>query len=329
MTSIAIVGQGAMGRVHATAWSEIGLGEDIAYVCGRSTPVPLEGAPRARFVTDFDVVLGDPDVGIVSVCTPTPTHAEIAIRCLDAGKSVLLEKPIALTLVDAHAIREAAATSPGVLMVAHVVRFFDGYRAIREQADADALGSVLAVRAARISPVPGPSTWWHDESKSGGVLVDFGIHDFDQLNLFLGRPLAVSARRARPDGPFEVAVDYEGGGSGQALSFMGMPPGFSFASSIEVLGSRGLADYHFAGALGEPSGGEATGGDGYRIMTGSTLENVPVARTNPYAAQARYFLDCVERGVDPTFCPTDAAVRALAVSLAARESFATGRPALV
>lgn len=320
MTSIAIVGQGAMGRVHATAWSEIGLGEDIAYVCSRSTPVPLEGAPRARFVTDLDVVLGDPDVGIVSVCTPTPTHAEIAIRCLDAGKSVLLEKPIALTLADAHAIREAAATSPGVLMVAHVVRFFDGYRAIREQADAGALGSVLAVRAARISPAPGPSTWWHDESKSGGVLVDFGIHDFDQLNLFLGRPLAVSARRARSDGPFEVAVDYEGGGSGQALSFMGMPPGFSFASSIEVLGSRGLADYRFGGALG------GTGGDGYRTMTGAAAETRPVAGGNPYAAQARYFLGCVERGADPDFCPTDSAILALAVSLAARESFATGRP---
>lgn len=324
MTSIAIVGQGAMGRAHANAWSEIGLSESISYVCGRGAAVPLDGAARARFVTDLDIVLGDPDVDIVSVCTPTPSHAEIAIRCLEAGKNVLLEKPIALTLADAHAIRDVAATSSGVLMVAHVVRFFDGYRAIRERVDAGALGDILTARAERISPAPKPSTWWHDEAKSGGALVDFGIHDFDQLNLFLGRPLAVSARRTRPDGPFEVAVDYEGGGSGHALSFMGMPRDFSFASSLEVLGSLGIADYRFGGALGEASNGGATGGDGYRIMTGATVETHPVARTNPYAAQARYFLDCVERGVDPDFCPTDAAVQALAVSLAARESFATG-----
>lgn len=320
MTSIAIVGQGAMGRAHARAWSEIGLGEDIAYVCGRSAPVPLDGAPRARFVTDLGVVLGDPDVDVVSVCTPTPTHAEIAIRCLGAGKNVLLEKPIALTLADARAIREAAAVSPGVLMVAHVVRFFDGYRAIRELADAGALGSILTVRAERISPAPKPSTWWHDESKSGGVLVDFGIHDFDQLNLFLGRPLAVSTRRARPDGPFETAVDYEGGGSGQVLSFMGMPPGFSFASSIGLLGSLGIAGYRYAGPLG------GTSGDSYWTMTGAAAETRPIVDGNPYAAQARYFLDCVERGADPDFCPTDAAILALAVSLAARESFATGKP---
>jgi predicted dehydrogenase len=325
VTTIAIVGQGAMGRAHAKAWSEIGLSENISLVCGRSAAAPLDGAPRARFVTDLDIVLRDPDAGIVSVCTPTPTHAEIAIRCLEAGKNVLLEKPIALTLADARAIREIAATSPGVLMVAHVVRFFDGYRAIRERVDAGSLGTILTARAERISPAPKPSTWWHDESKSGGVLVDFSIHDFDQLNLFLGRPLAASARRARPDGPFEVVVDYEGGGSGQVLSFMGMPAGFSFASSIELLGSLGLADYRFAGALGGAAR-EAAGGDSFRIMTGASIETRPVAETNPYAAQARYFLDCVERGADPDFCPTDSAITALAVSLAARESLATGRP---
>ncbi len=321
MTSIAIVGQGTMGRAHAKAWSEIGLAESISHVCSRGAAVPLDGAPRARFVTDLDTVLRDPDVDIVSVCTPTPTHAEVAIRCLEAGKNVLLEKPIALTMTDARAIREVAATSPGVLMVAHVVRFFDGYRAIRERVDAGSLGTILTARAERISPAPKPSTWWHDESKSGGVLVDFSIHDFDQLNLLLGRPLAVSARRARPDGPFEVAVDYEGGGSGQVLSFMGMPAGFSFASSIELLGSKGLADYRFSGALGEA----ASGNDGYRIMTAAGAETRPVESGNPYAVQAQYFLDCVERGEDPVFCPTDSAVLALAVSLAARESFATGR----
>ncbi|MEO6943712.1 MAG: Gfo/Idh/MocA family oxidoreductase [Lacisediminihabitans sp.] len=321
MTSIAIVGQGAMARAHAKAWSEIGLSESISFVCGRSEAVPLDGAPRARFVTDLDVILRDQAVTIVSVCTPTPTHAEIAIRCLTAGKNVLLEKPIALTLTDAQAISEVAASSDGVLMVAHVVRFFDGYRAIREQAEAGVLGTILTARAQRFSPAPQASSWWHDESKSGGVLVDFSIHDFDQLNVFLGRPLAVSARRARPDGPFEVAVDYERGCSGQVLSFMGMPAGFSFASSIELLGSRGIADYRFGGSLGE-SGSD---GDSYQMMTAAGALASPITRGNPYAAQARYFLDCVERNAAPEFCPTDSAVLALAVSLAARESYAAGR----
>lgn len=323
MTAIAIVGRGGMARAHARAWRELGRGGDIRYVSTPKPGPPLEDAPVARFEPDLDVILRDPLVEIVSICTPTPTHADLAIRALRAGKNVLLEKPIALTLTDARAIREVAKQSSGVLMVAHVVRFFDGYRAIRESVASGAIGAVLSARATRISAKPGPSDWWHDESKSGGVLVDFAIHDFDQLNLFLGTPLTVTARRARADGPFETTVDYEGGGTGQVLSFMGMPPGFSFASSLDLVGSRGIAEYRFGGAL-ETVG--RTVPDAVRLLTDEGSRDLGVAPDNPYMRQAAYFLECVEASTPPVVCSVDAAIAALAVALAARESFLTGTP---
>jgi predicted dehydrogenase len=325
MTAIAIVGQGAMGRAHARAWREIGLGDGIRYVCAPDASVPIEDAPAARFVTDLGAVLADPEVDIVSICTPTPTHAELAIRSLAAGRNVLLEKPIALTLTDARAIEDAAVHSTGILMVAHVVRFFDGYRAIRQRVETGELGEVLTVRAERLSAAPGPSTWWHDESKSGGMVVDFAIHDFDQLNLLLGRPHTVSAHRASPGGPVDVVVDYEGGGRGRVLSFMGMPPEFPFSSSIEVLGSEGLAEHRFAGA---PTGVVAPGNDSFLLMT-DAVEHRRVETTNPYVRQAQYFLDCVRSGTRPELCPAEDAVLALAVALAARESLASGAPVAV
>lgn len=325
MTVVAIVGQGSMARAHARAWSEIGLGDSIRYICTPGTPVPVNDALAARFVTDLDTVLADPDVDVVSICTPTPTHAELALRCLDADRNVLLEKPIALTLADARAIADAAARSTGILMVAHVVRFFDGYRAIRERVESGAVGKPLVVRAERHSTQPDPSSWWHDQSKSGGVVVDFAIHDFDQLNLFLGTPLAASAHRARPDGPIETEVAYEGGGVGRVLSFMGMPQGFPFTSSVEVLGSLGLAEHRFTGA---PTGVAPSGNDSFLLVT-DAVEHRPVEVGNPYARQAQYFLDCVRDGIDPAFSPTDSAVLALAVALAARESLVSGVPVAV
>jgi len=322
MTTIAIIGQGGMARAHARAWSEIGLGDSIRYVCAPGTPVPIEGAPSARFVTHLDAVLADPEVDIVSICTPTPTHADLAISCLEAGRNVLLEKPIALTLADARAIEDAASRSSGILMVAHVVRFFDGYRVIRQRVASGVLGEVLIVRAERLSATPGPSSWWHDESKSGGMIVDFAIHDYDQLNLFLGMPLTVSAHRALSDGPVEIVVDYEGGGRGTVLSFMGMPAEFPFSSSIEVLGSFGTADHQFVGA---PTGAVPPGNDSYRLVVDG-LEVHRVDPGNPYAHQAQYFLDCVRNGTNPELCPVEDAVLALAVALAARESLAIGKP---
>jgi predicted dehydrogenase len=324
--TIAIIGAGSMGEAHARAWAGAGAGERIAYVCTGSTPRPLEHAPHAALVTDLDAVLADPEVSIVSVCTPTDTHADIAIRALQAGKHVLLEKPIALTIDDAHRIRAQAAISPGLLMVAHVVRFFGGYRALREASEAGTLGVPLSVRAERLSGPPKPSPWWHDETRSGGVLVDFAIHDFDQLNLFLGEPLTVTARQGRPGGPIETAVEYANGGLGQVLTSMGMPPGFTFSSSAEVLGSEALAAHRFVGSLdgsASPRHLEAVG-DGAEALT-----STPIDGGDPYIRQAEYFLDCIATGAEPAWCPTDAAVTALAVSLAAKESLATGRPVQV
>jgi predicted dehydrogenase len=324
MTTIAIIGRGAMARAHARAWSELGLEDRIRYVNTLTPGEPLEHAPFARFEPDLGAVLSDPEVDVVSVCTPTPTHARIAIAALRAGKSVLLEKPIALTLADADAIRTEAAQSAGVLMVAHVVRFFDGYRAIREAVEAGHIGTVLSARAGRYSAAPRPSTWWHDESQSGGVIVDFSIHDFDQLNLFLGRPVSVSAARAAPTAPIEAAVTYESGATGHVTGFMGMPPGFSFASTIELVGEGGLADHRYAGALGAASPSGAT--DTLRLVTVAGVRDRVIAEHNPYRSQAEYFLECVRTSSVPERCPVDAAVRALAVALAARESLAAGSP---
>jgi len=322
MHTIAIVGQGAMARAHARAWSELGIGDRIRYVCAPRPAGPLEHAPRARFVTDLSAVLSDPEVDVVSVCTPTPTHAQIAIETLAAGKNTLLEKPIALTLTDALAIRSAAARSTGILMVAHGVRFFGGYSALRTTVESGALGRIYTANARRISTAPGPSPWWHDESKSGGVLVDFAIHDFDQLNLFLGEPSTVSARLVSTDGPYEATVEYNNGSVGRALSFMGMPNGVPFESAIDLLGSDGSASHVFTGAL--DSVGDRSGADSIRLLSSSGERRELVSSGNPYAAQAAHFLRCIEAGTPSSIAPTDAAVLALAVALASRASLVSG-----
>lgn len=303
MAGIAIIGQGSMGHAHAKAWWNLGLGDDIRYICTPDPGAPFERAPSARFVTDLDEVLSDPDVDIVSVCTPTPSHADIATRALAAGKHVLLEKPIALTLDDANRIKEAATTAEGILMVAHVVRFFDGYRELRASVGGGSIGEVRSVRASRIGGPPGEgSSWWYDEAQSGGVVVDFTIHDFDQLNLFLGIPVAVTATGTHRYGPIETTVQYRDGGIGQVLGFMGAPDDYPFTSSIELIGTTGITGYQHVAA--EP-------------------------HEDPYTLQAKYFLDCVASGEQPALSPVDSAILALRVALAARSSLSAGGSATI
>jgi predicted dehydrogenase len=327
MVGIAIIGQGYMGRTHAEAWASLGYAENIKYVVARHESAPLVHAPSAQSVRDLDIVLRDPEVDIVSICTPTPSHASIAISALRAGKHVLLEKPIALTVDDAFAIMAAAERSGRQFMVAHVVRFFAGYQLLRTALQDERLGRLVSVRATRVISTPAPSTWWDDESQSGGVALDLGIHDFDQANLFLGSPIAVTAARVGRTGPLETTIEYRDGGIAQVLSFAAMPAGTPFTSSIDVLGERGMAGYRFA--AGAPTSANTSNEDGsdlssFRLDTSSETEALSVPDNQPYARQAEYFLSCIETNSAPTFCPTVDAIAALEVSLATRDALASG-----
>lgn len=331
-TGIAIIGQGYMGRTHAAAWKSAGRGDDIKYVCTPRPRGPMESAPHARLVTDLRDVLDDPEVGIVSVCTPTPTHREITQRLLEAGKHVLLEKPIALTIDDALAIRESAINATGILMVAQVVRFFEGHRVMREDVAAGRIGQVLSARARRLIPRPDGGQWWHDDTQSGGAIVDLAIHDFDQMNLFLGRPVAVTSTSAGKYGPIETTIEYGDGGLGQVLTHADLAPGVPFTAGISLVGDAGLADYELSAASPTDQGGDEDrhqGVDGYRLAAAEGGYTLAITGDDPYVRQARYFLDCVESGLQPKLSDAGSAVRALEVALAARDSLRMGRRAMV
>lgn len=292
---VAVVGAGRMGQAHATAWARLGVPVRWA-VSPRRRP-QLRDAPDARWATSLADALADPDVTIVSVCTPTPSHAPLAIEALDAGRHVLLEKPIALTVDDARRVAAAASRTPGTLMVAHVVRFFPGYAALAARVAAGSVGRPRVVRASRISDAPVGYDWLEDEERSGGMLVDFAIHDIDQANVHLGRAVAVTCVPLPGDGfgaPVATTIEYADGGVAQLLHASDLPAGVPFRSTLEVVGDAAVD-------TAETSAGEA------------------------FVEQARHFLECAERGAEPTRAPVAAAVEALAVALAARESGRTGR----
>ena len=315
--TIAIIGRGAMGITHARAWAS--LGQQVAYVCATSTGAALPEAPDARIVSDLQLVLDDPGVDIVSICTPTLTHAEFATRALRAGKHVLLEKPIALSRRVALDIQREANASDRVFMVAHVVRFFDGYQRIRAALEAGDIGDPISVRAHRMIADPQASPWWYDDNQSGGVVVDVGIHDFDQLNLILGEPERVRATQAQPDGPIETTIEYVGGGLGEVLSFAGAPPSMSFSTSLEVVGKNGVAEYRYRA---EDATTDREAVSEVWIASDSVTRVQTLTGDAPYTRQAEYFLDCVRAGIEPDYCPTESAILALDVALAARASLA-------
>jgi predicted dehydrogenase len=121
--------------------------------------------------------------------TPNALHAEQAVAFLEAGKHVLVEKPMARTLAEADAMVAAARGSSAWLMVAHCFRFHPDVRALRARVEAGELGEIVKTRGYGAHARWGPSGWFTDpELAGGGALLDMGVHAIDTTRYLLGDP---------------------------------------------------------------------------------------------------------------------------------------------
>jgi predicted dehydrogenase len=189
MIGVGILGYGFMGKTHAQAYAASGLGCRVVAVCDRK-PASL---PGTRHFTRAADLLADPEVRLVSICTPTDTHVELATAALRADKHVLLEKPVAL---DPAPVRELArlADAQGLLcMPAMCMRFWPGWDWLRDRVREQTYGRVLSATFRRLAPMPAwGGGFFADTKRSGGMLYDLHVHDTDFVTWCFGRPSGVA-----------------------------------------------------------------------------------------------------------------------------------------
>ncbi len=208
MVRIGIVGIGFMGRIHYLAAQRL-RGAKVAAVCSRD-PAKLAGdwrSTRGNFGPEPGVVdlsgvkkyaafadlLSDPDIDLIDVCAVTDQHAPLAVRVLEAGKHVLVEKAISLAPADADAMIAAAKKAGKLLMVAHVLPFFPEFRFAAEAIRGGKYGRVLGAHFKRVIAKPDWSADIADAAKTGGPAVDLHIHDTHFIGLVCGVPREVFA----------------------------------------------------------------------------------------------------------------------------------------
>jgi predicted dehydrogenase len=211
--NVGIIGLGFMGTTHldiykandkanVVAIADINpakLAGDIssvfANIGGADNSIPLDLSGMALYDDGMDLI-NDPDVDLVDICVPTFLHRQYAIAALEAGKHVMLEKPIGRNSDDAKAIVEAAARTEQCFTVGMCVRAWPEYRYVYEQYKAGTYGKLVNAFFKRFSPnMAGKSweDWFSDEGRSGGALLDLHLHDIDQVVSLFGRPKAVSS----------------------------------------------------------------------------------------------------------------------------------------
>ena len=267
---VAMIGYAFMGKVHSHAWRNVASFFDVPafeqkVLVGRDASLVAEAAAKygwTESATDWRSVIERDDIHIVDICAPGWMHAEIAIAALEAGKHVLVEKPLANTLAEAETMTAAAGTArlKGVQsMIGFNYRRVPALALARELIAEGRLGTVRHVRAAYLqdwlADAKSPMTWrLRKEMAGSGALGDIASHAIDQILFLTGQTVTevtgtlrtFVAERPGPEGLEEVTVDDAAwatlgltGNVGASVEASRVATGRKNSLLIEVYGSLG------------------------------------------------------------------------------------------
>lgn len=330
MVKVAILGAGFMGSTHARAFHslpDVQLAAIFAHSDRRAKPLAEELG--TSWTGDLDRIIQDDTIDAIDICLPTPDHRPATEAAIAAGKHVLLEKPIALTMEDADALVQLGESTDRVFMIAHVLRFWPEYIELQRLVSSGEYGKPVSGLTYRRQAFPAWSTLFAQSDLTGGAVIDMMIHDYDALNWIFGTPTSVSAtglKNPRSGGwdQVQVLVDY-GNASALVDGGMTMPESYPFSSSLQVLCESGALEYHF-----RAGGRSVEMGAGVNDLVLYPNDGDPTPITVPqhdaYTAEIAYFVDCIRTG-QPAIRATPADARlALQVGLAARTSIEQRTP---
>ena len=196
MIRIGIIGCGKIAQVrHLPEYAANPHAEVVAYYDKNQARAEEMAAKYGGDVCDsyFDL-LNRNDIDAVSICVENRSHAEISTAALYAGKHVLCEKPMAVTLAECESMVAAAERNGKHLMIGHNMRFDPVHRKAKELLDAGIIGDIITFRATMGNAGPenwsmeAGSTWFFDKQKAAmGALSDLGIHKVDLIQYLLGQ----------------------------------------------------------------------------------------------------------------------------------------------
>ena len=195
---VALVGYGLAGRVFHAPLIRATPGLALHTVVSSDADKVRADLPDVRVVADPQAAFADPAIDLVVIASPNATHAPLAIAALEAGRHVVVDKPLAIDLAEAQTVAAAARASGTVLGVFHNRRWDADFLALRALVDAGTLGDIAEVHSHfdRFRPTV-PDRWRERAGPGAGLWLDLGPHLVDQALQLFGLPQAVQADIAR------------------------------------------------------------------------------------------------------------------------------------
>jgi predicted dehydrogenase len=318
-----VVGFGYMGKKHAC---NILMSESMALTAVvDSRPDALTAMPEGnirtggidaetlsgiRLYPSLDDCLKAETVDLAYICVHTPAHYEMAMKSLQHGAHVFIEKPFVLNIDEGVALIEEAKRCRRWLGVAHVVRFMPSYVKLKELFVRRTYGELRFISLSRFSGTPAWGDWvkWRSKyGETGGALFDLVIHDIDFLHYMLGAPDAVDSVcfpgvLSRHDyvcafwryAGREWHVKVEGGNT--------FPSPFPFEASYKAVFEKATVVWN------------SNNGLDMKIINDESVETVPLDDAGEgYRKEGLYFADCILHDREPSACSAESSLETIRI----------------
>lgn len=330
--NVAIIGGGRAGMIHARNFATGRVAGARLVAVAEPMEQTLRGALAelrlSRGHTDYRQVIDDPSIDAVVIATPSAYHCEIAVAAAGAGKHILCEKPMAMTVGECDQMIAAVARARVKLQIGFMRRYDADFMAAKARVDAGEIGRVIMVQSHTYGPST-PQPWMYDIKKSNGPLSEVNSHDIDTVRWFAGSEFtevyavagnyrSPAAREKFPDfyDNVIVAARLENQAQGSIAGAQGVQYGYD--ARCEILGEKGLI------SVGSLAGNRLAA---YTASGGVT----PVIHSwmnlflDAYRAEDQDFIDCLREDRTPRAGGMDGRAAVLVVN-AGNRSIVERRP---
>lgn len=250
----AIAGCGVISKTHASAISALSNDAELVAVCDvvedRARKLAQDFRVK-KIYTDYEKMLLDPEIDVVSICTPSGMHADMAVLAADAKKHVIVEKPMDITLSKADRIIEAQNRNNVVISIISQHRYSDCMQLLKKLMNEGKFGNIVLATSYtkwyRSQEYYDSGSWrgtW--DLDGGGALMNQSIHYIDMIQWIVGRVSEVFAYcTTRAHNKIEVedaavaCIKFENGAIGEIVGTTSAYPGFE--TRVEIFGENGSA----------------------------------------------------------------------------------------
>ncbi|HEX5653230.1 MAG TPA: Gfo/Idh/MocA family oxidoreductase [Chitinophagaceae bacterium] len=312
-TKIAVLGAGFISDIHLESYHRFVPEAEVVALYARDAKRARTFAAKhgiGQWFTDIEEAITKSGCEVVDICLPNFLHAEAVMKAAAAGKHIIIEKPLAITLEEADAMIEACKQAGVKLMYAEELCFAPKYERVRQMVKEGAIGDIYLLKQSEKHSGP-HADWFYDiKQAGGGVLMDMGCHGIAWIRWMLNNAKASSVmasmstvlhkNRTGAEDNSIVIIEFENGVTGLVENSWAKHGGMDDRSEVHGTGGVAYADLF----MGNSAITYSKSGYGYAMEKADTTIGwsftvFEEAFNQGYPQELKHFIECVQQNQQP------------------------------